>query len=120
MITISKRARNRLQAQGAGPLRFVRLRVKTGGCAGMTYDAELAATMAADEEVIFADQGITVVSNQESIRFLEGLIIDYSEDLISAGYRFSNASNDTSCGCGASFSLTGFPQPLQGGDSCGN
>lgn len=86
----------------------------------MTYDAELDATMTESEKVIFTDQGITVVSNPESSRFLEGLVIDYSDDLITAGYRFSNDANDTSCGCGASFSLTGFPQPLKEGGSCGN
>ena len=86
----------------------------------MTYDAELDTRMADHESIIHSDRDITVVSNEESIRFLDGLVIDYSDDLINVGFRFSNAANDASCGCGASFSLSGFPQPLQEGGGCGN
>ncbi len=117
-ITITEKARKELQKQGAGHATFLRIRVKTGGCAGMTYDAEIGSVKGEDERVVQRDT-ITIVSNEESLSFLEGLCIDYSDDLISAGFRFSNSSNESSCGCGASFALAGFPTVAKGGASCG-
>lgn len=119
MITMSEKARAVLLQQGAGKKRFLRVRVKAGGCAGMTYDAEIDDIQQEDEQVVQRDGDITVVSNEESIRFLEGLCIDYSDDLISAGFRFSNSSNESGCGCGASFALAGFPTIDEGGVTCG-
>lgn len=120
MLTITDKARAVLQQQGAGGERFLRILVKTGGCAGMTYDAEIDDKMLEDEKVVLTDGGIAIVSNEKSITFLEGLVIDYSDDLISAGFRFSNSSNESSCGCGASFTLSGFPTLDKGGVGCGS
>lgn len=97
---------------------FVRVLVKTGGCAGMTYEAEIAEIMWDGETIAYQDGDIRIVSDKESLPYLEGLEIDYSSDLISVGYRFRNDSNDSSCGCGASFNLAGFPTYQQGGASC--
>jgi len=118
MITVSEKARTVLKKYGAGQDRLLRIRVKTGGCAGMTYDAELVKSAAEDEEVVYRDKDLAVVSDKRSCDFLEGLRIDYSDDLISAGFRFSNSSNESSCGCGASFSLAGFPALEKRGASC--
>jgi len=112
MISISDKARAMLLKQG-GDRCFVRVTVTSGGCAGMTYNAELASGKKDEEKIILKDDQFTVITNEESIPFLFGLKIDYSDDLISAGYRFSNASNESSCGCGASFAgstITGFPK----------
>jgi Fe-S cluster assembly iron-binding protein IscA len=35
--------------------------------------------------------------------FLDRVRIDYEDDLVRAGFRISNASAASSCGCGASF-----------------
>ena len=76
----------------------------------MTYNAEIDSTRRDNEKILLSDEEITIVSDDESLPFLEGLSIDYSDDLISAGFRFNNNNNENSCGCGASFSLTGFPE----------
>ncbi len=85
----------------------------------MTYDAEIDSKMLSDEKVLECHKGINIVSNIESIPDLLGLVIDYSDDLITAGFRFNNASNESSCGCGASFDLSGFPELDKGVMSCG-
>lgn len=118
MLTITDKARKVLQQQGAGGEKFLRILVKTGGCAGMTYDAEIDVLRQLNEKVVYTDGDISVVSNDESVSFLEGLVVDYSDDLISAGFRFSNNSNESSCGCGASFTLSGFPTFDKGGVTC--
>lgn len=120
MITFTNTALDKLRQYGAGDDRFVRVLVKSGGCAGMTYDAEIDSTMQAGEKVVFKVGDISVVSNNSSQPFLYGLIIDYSNDLISAGFRFNNDTNESSCGCGASFTLSGFPELTNGGLSCGS
>ena len=120
MITFTNTALDKLRQYGAGDEKFVRVLVKSGGCAGMTYDAEIDSTMLAGEKVVFKVQDISVVSNNDSQPFLYGLTIDYSDDLISAGFRFNNETNESSCGCGASFTLSGFPELTNGGLSCGS
>lgn len=84
----------------------------------MTYDAEIDSQKGLGESVIQNEGDIVVVSDQESITFLDGLNIDYSDDLISVGFRFTNSSNSSSCGCGASFELAGFPTLDKKGVSC--
>ena len=119
MIKITAAARDKLTHYGAGDGSFVRVLVKSGGCAGMTYDAEIDTTLQPGEKIVFKMEDITIVSNDESLPFLEGLRIDYSNDLISAGFRFNNDTNESSCGCGASFTLAGFPELNKGELSCG-
>lgn len=119
MMNITEKAEKMLRTQGAGESKFLRVIVKTGGCAGMTYDAEIDSEMLSDEKVLESHKGINIVSNIESIPYLLGLVIDYSDDLITAGFRFNNDSNESSCGCGASFGLSGFPELDKGVMSCG-
>ena len=118
-ITITDKARHMLHRQGVGGERFLRILVKAGGCAGMTYDAEIDVNRGLDEQVVQRDGDIAIVSNPASSGYLDGLEIDYSDDLISAGYRFKSSSNESSCGCGASFSLAGFPLADNRGGGCG-
>lgn len=119
MITITDEAREMLRRQSSGEKPYLRIRVKSGGCAGMTYDAELDSVKQDGERIVQTNDRIIVISNDESMQFLEGLTIDYSDDLISGGFRFNNDTNESSCGCGASFALAGFPQISKGIMSCG-
>lgn len=118
MITISEKARKMLKQQGLNGDAFVRILVKIGGCAGMTYEAEIAELMWEGETIAYQDDEVRVISDSESLQYLDGLEIDYSSDLISVGYRFRNESNESSCGCGASFTLAGYPTIEKGGTSC--
>jgi Fe-S cluster assembly iron-binding protein IscA len=44
------------------------------------------------------------------MKFLDGLVIDFSDELINGGLQFTNSNTKTTCGCGQSFSLSGFPK----------
>ncbi len=120
MITFTPKALEQLRHYGAGDKKFVRILVKSGGCAGMTYDAEIDTNMQPREKTVFQIEDIAIVSNNESQPYLYGLTIDYSDDLISAGFRFNNDINESSCGCGASFTLSGFPELADNEVSCGS
>jgi iron-sulfur cluster assembly protein len=114
-ITIKQKAIDVLLSKKAGDDNFLRLMVVKGGCAGLTYSAEIDKIMAENESEIHHIEGIRIVSDRESMQYLDGLVIDYSDDLVSAGLKFSNTKSESTCGCGASFSLTGFPTQ-EGGD----
>jgi iron-sulfur cluster assembly protein len=91
------------------PDQFLRVAVTEGGCAGLTYNADIDHQMKEDESVVLESGGIRIVSDPESSRYLDGLTIDFSDELIGGGLQFTNTSAETTCGCGASFNLAGFP-----------
>jgi iron-sulfur cluster assembly protein len=107
-IIIEEKAREMLENK-LEPDQFLRVAVTEGGCAGLTYSADIDREMQEDESVVLQSGDIRIVSNQESSQYLDGLIIDYSDALIDGGLKFTNASAETTCGCGASFNLAGFP-----------
>lgn len=69
----------------------------------MTYNAGIDEVMTDDDILIYDDKEIRVIADFNSVLYLYGLKIDYSDDLIKAGFRFSNPMAKKSCGCGASF-----------------
>jgi iron-sulfur cluster assembly protein len=48
-------------------------------------------------------EGIRVVVDSESLRFIEGAEIDYVDSLMGAGFTVNNPNAVSSCGCGHSF-----------------
>ena len=57
------------------------------------------------DRVVFHDGDFRAISDQESISYLDGLEIDYSDDLIQSGFRFRNPNAVKACGCGSSFQV---------------
>ena len=107
-IIIQEKAREML-GNKLEPGQFLRVVVTEGGCAGLTYSANIDQEMRESESVILQSGDIQIVSDPESGQYLDGLTIDYSDDLIGGGLQFTNEHAGTTCGCGASFNLTGFP-----------
>lgn len=112
-ITIKENAEKMLRSKLAEG-QFLRVTVTEGGCAGLTYAAEVGQVMNAGDSVVLEQDGIRVVSDPTSGKYLEGLVIDYSDDLFKGGLKFSNSNTKSTCGCGSSFSLSGFPE-IKGG-----
>ena len=107
-IIIKEKAREMLENK-LEPDQFLRVTVTEGGCAGLTYNADIDREMQEGENVILQNDAIRIVSDQESSRYLDGLTIDFSDELIGGGLQFTNANAGSTCGCGASFNLSGFP-----------
>jgi iron-sulfur cluster assembly protein len=107
-VIIQEKAREMLKNKLESD-QFLRVTVTEGGCAGLTYDADIDREMKEGESVILESEDIRIVSNQESSQYLDGLTIDYSDELIGGGLQFTNANAGSTCGCGASFNLSGFP-----------
>lgn len=110
MIQISSAAATeikRLQSsRGKTNSRF-RLRVKTGGCFGLIYDMEIedAKNSFSPGDRLLEINGVTTVIDSESLTKVQGLKIDYSEDLMGGGFRFDNPNVSSTCSCGQSFTI---------------
>ena len=82
----------------------LRLSVSGGGCAGFSYHFDLDDKIAADDLVI-AQDGITVVVDAASLPFVAGAELDYVDEMIGAAFKVNNPNAKSSCGCGTSFSV---------------
>ncbi len=82
---------------------FLRINVIPGGCSGMTYSAAVDQDFSNEDVAVYEQERLRIVTDGGSAIFLEGLHIDYSDDLIRSGFRFTNPNAQGSCGCGASF-----------------
>ena len=107
MIQLSdsaKTAVGKLLAEQKKPNAFLRIGVKGGGCSGMTYDVKL------DEQQdtldrVFDLNGVKVVCDSKSFIYLDGMTIDFSNELVGGGFRFVNPNASGTCGCGTSFAV---------------
>ena len=80
----------------------VRVGVKSGGCAGMSYIMEYAKSINPNEEVI-EDKGVKVLIDPKAIIYLIGTEMDYKQDKFSSQFVFKNPNETERCGCGESF-----------------
>ena len=76
---------------------YLRLAVKNGGCSGLHYHLELT-DIAAENDRFYQSQGINILVDPDSDRYLQILKLDYSEDLMGGGFRFTNANTQNTCG----------------------
>jgi len=109
-IKVTDKAKTQLLGMGISDEIFLRIGVSSGGCSGNTYDATLDDNMSSVDEVYYSEDKLRIVSDKVSSVFLDGLTIDFSDDLIEPGFRLTNTNAKGSCGCGSSFS-TGDPAP---------
>ncbi len=82
----------------------VRVGVKSGGCAGMSYVMEYAKDIKENEEVI-EDKGVKVLIDPKAIIYLLGTEMDYKKDKFSSQFIFKNPNETERCGCGESFKV---------------
>ena len=121
MATLSTRPRPKLQvmrlsdaaaarikeisARAEKPIAGVRVGVKNGGCAGMSYTMEYAETVNPADEVV-EDKGVRMFIDPKAVLFLLGTEMDYKIDKLSAQFVFNNPNQTSACGCGESVALT--------------
>ena len=82
----------------------VRVGVKSGGCAGMSYMMEYAKEAKKNEEVI-EDKGVKVFIDANAVMYLLGTEMDYKIDKFSSQFVFKNPNETERCGCGESFKV---------------
>ena len=82
----------------------VRVGVKSGGCAGMSYVMEYAKDIKPNEEVI-EEKGVKVLIDPKAIMYLLGTEMDYKIEKFSSQFIFKNPNETERCGCGESFKV---------------
>ena len=92
-------------ANSEKPLFGLRVGVKNGGCAGMSYTMEFAETAERFDEVV-EDKGVRVIIDPKAILFLLGTRMDFRRDKLSSGFVFENPNQTSACGCGESVAIT--------------
>ena len=80
----------------------VRVGVKSGGCAGMSYIMEYAKKINPTDEII-EDKGVKVFVDPGAIMYLLGTEMDYKKEQFSSTFVFKNPNETERCGCGESF-----------------
>ena len=98
----AQKVREFLDAQGTDGLEAgLRVGVRGGGCSGFQYQ------LAFDEErpgdVVFQDHGLKLLVDGQSLPYVDGSTIDYTESLQGAGFQVTNPNVVAACGCGSSF-----------------
>ena len=94
-----------VMANAVDPVVGVRVGVKNGGCAGMSYTMEYAERVEKADEVV-EDKGVRVLIDPKAVLFLLGTEMDYKTDKLSAQFVFNNPNQTSACGCGESVQLT--------------
>jgi len=94
-----------IMANADRPFEGVRVGVKNGGCAGMSYTMEYAETVNAHDEVV-EDKGVKVLIDPKAVLFLLGTQMDYKTDKLAAQFVFNNPNQTSACGCGESVAIT--------------
>ncbi len=83
----------------------LRVGVKNGGCAGMSYTMEMAGSAAPTDEVV-EDKGVRILIDPKAVLFLLGTEMDFKIDKLSSGFVFQNPNQTSACGCGESVAIT--------------
>ena len=94
-----------VMARAERPIAAVRVGVKNGGCAGMSYFMEYAEAVNPLDEVI-EDKGVRILIDPKAVLFLLGTEMDYKVEKLSAQFVFNNPNQTSACGCGESVALT--------------
>ena len=102
-IVVSEKALQQLLLLNVDRENFLRLWVEPGGCSGMIYQAAIDTEQAHTDNVLYQDENLRILTDVESLPHFDGVHIDYSDDLVASGFRFSNPNAVRTCGCGSSF-----------------
>jgi len=92
-----------MEGQSAAGDIGLRVGVRGGGCSGFQY--ALALDERRDDDNVFEHEGIPILVDSASLRYVDGSEVDYTESMMGAGFEVNNPNVVASCGCGSSFRI---------------
>ena len=108
VLTLTDAAANRVKdiiTRAEKPILGVRVGVKNGGCAGMSYTMEYAESLNPLDEIV-EDKGVKVLIDPKAVLFLLGTEMDFQTTRLSSQFVFNNPNQTSACGCGESVAIT--------------
>ncbi len=108
VVSLTDAAAERVQeiiAAAEKPLAGLRVGVKNGGCAGMSYTMEWADIVSPHDEIV-EDKGVRILIDPKAVLFLLGTRMDFQTSKLSSGFVFENPNQTSACGCGESVAIT--------------
>ncbi len=93
--------RTLVEKQGRTDL-ALRLFVTQGGCSGFSYGMALDPNTRQDD-AIFEKDGVRLIVDAFSQKYLSGVEVGFSSNLMGGGFTIKNPNAASSCGCGHSF-----------------
>ena len=103
-----------LIANAGRPVAGLRVGVKNGGCAGMSYTVEFAEAKQPLDEVV-EEKGVTLLIDSKALMFLLGTTLDFETGKIASTFTFRNPNQISACGCGESVSLKPATEAIPAG-----
>ena len=108
VLSLTDRAAERIKAIMADadrPIAGLRVGVRNGGCAGMSYTMEYADARRPGEDVV-EDRGVSVFVEPKAVLFLLGTEMDFTTTKLASQFVFNNPNQTSACGCGESVAIT--------------
>ena len=108
VLSLTDRAADRIKAIMADadrPIAGLRVGVRNGGCAGMSYTMEYAEAVKPGEDVV-EDRGVRVFVDPKAVLFLLGTEMDFTTNKLASQFVFNNPNQTSACGCGESVAIT--------------
>ncbi|WCS26245.1 iron-sulfur cluster assembly accessory protein [Methylobacterium sp. NMS14P] len=108
VLSLTDRAADRIKAIMADadrPIAGLRVGVRNGGCAGMSYTMEYAEAAKPGEDVV-EDRGVRVFVDPKAVLFLLGTEMDFTTNKLASQFVFNNPNQTSACGCGESVAIT--------------
>jgi iron-sulfur cluster assembly protein len=93
------------QPQGTPEKIYLRLRVVGGGCSGFQHKLDLDPQVNEKLDNVYEMHGVPVVVDKRSQMYLQGVVVDFHDDLNRRGFSINNPQAKGTCGCGSSFSM---------------
>ena len=100
--SVVERVQNHLEKRGHGL--GLRLGVRKTGCSGYAYTIDYADSINLND-VVFDEQGIKVIVDNDSLELIDGTEVDFVQQGINEAFKFRNQNIKGECGCGESFSV---------------
>src|SRR5437763_10049517 len=83
----------------------LRMRVVGGGCSGFQHKLDLDPVFFFKQKTAYEIHGVPVVIDKRSLLYLDGVTVDFHDDLNKRGFSITNPQAKGTCGCGSSFSM---------------
>ena len=81
----------------------LRVGVKGGGCSGFSYMLDLTEETKGENDEEMESHGVKILCDMKSYLYLNGVEIDFKDEVMGRGFVFKNPNATSTCGCGSSF-----------------